>query len=88
MLCRTQQEEKNFNNDIFNSSNGPEHKPGILTNLIHLSGQWIMHWTQQEVKNFNNFIFNSSIGPGHKVGIFTDLMHLSGRRFCADLSSR
>ena len=38
ILCRTQQQVKNFKNFIFNSLNGPGHKLGILTDLIHLSG--------------------------------------------------
>ena len=37
ILCRTQQQVKNFNNFIFNLLNGLGHKLGILTDLIHLS---------------------------------------------------
>ena len=37
ILCRTQQQVKNFNNLNFTLLNGRGHKPGILTNLIHLS---------------------------------------------------
>ena len=65
ILRQTQEEVRNFNNFIFNSSNGPGHKPGMLSDVM------------QEVKNFNNF--NSLNGPGHKLGILTDLIHLSGQ---------
>ena len=37
ILRRTQQEVKNFNNFNFNSSNGPGHKLGKLSKLMHLS---------------------------------------------------
>ena len=37
VLYRTQQEVKNFNNFIFNSLNRPGKKPGMLSNVIHLS---------------------------------------------------
>ena len=37
ILCRTQQEVKNFNNFNFNSLSGWGHKPGMLSNVMHLS---------------------------------------------------
>ena len=37
ILYRTQQEVKNFNNFIFNSSNGPGQKPGMLSDVMHVS---------------------------------------------------
>ena len=37
ILCRTQQQVKNFNNFIFNLLNGLGRKLGILTDLIDLS---------------------------------------------------
>ena len=33
------QEAKNFNNLIFNSSNGPGYMPGILSDVMHLSAR-------------------------------------------------
>ena len=40
ILHRTQQEVENFNNFIFNFLNGLGHKPGMLSDVMHLSGQW------------------------------------------------
>ena len=65
ILRQTQEEVRNFNNFIFNSSIGPGHKPGMLSDVM------------QEVKNFNNF--NSLNGLGHKPGMLSNVMHLSAR---------
>ena len=67
ILRRTQQEVRNFKKFIFNSSNGPGQKPGMLSDVM------------QEVKNFNNFNFNSLNGLGHKPGMLSNVMHLSAR---------
>ena len=47
ILCRTQQEVKNFNNFIFNLLNGLEQKLGILTDLSHLSFIYLAALTTQ-----------------------------------------
>ena len=67
ILCRTQQEVKNFNTFNFASLNRLGQKPGMLSDVM------------QEVKNFNNFNFNSLNGLGHKPGMLSNVMHLSAR---------
>ena len=76
ILRRTQQEVKNFNIFIFNSLNGPGQKPGMLSDVIHLSGPVFVP-NSAAGKELQQFNFNSSNGPGYKPGMLNDVIHWS-----------